>query len=213
MPSRTRADVVYELAANASYLECDRQVLVAELLLFFAHFGMRVPQVAAILREEKITTHPDGSETISRETFAAAFAPFYVYVFAQLIDLYRNARLSTRYTLNELLVRHDRADYTRRANACPFSPGAAAAPGEADEALSHLRVAALGAGKAPSAIWTSKRSLLSAPQRSTSRSTGGAPSFISHQAALRVTDVQIRMDTWASDRHLEQAQARVKTPS
>ena len=56
---------------------------------------MRVPQVAAILRT-KITRHPDGSETVSRDVFFDAFEVFWTYVFAQLLELYRAATLSTR---------------------------------------------------------------------------------------------------------------------
>ncbi|KAH8044273.1 hypothetical protein JL720_17129 [Aureococcus anophagefferens] len=145
------ADVVYELAASQSYLECDRGVNGAELLLFFAHFGMRVPQVAAILRT-KITRHPDGSETVSRGAFFDAEV-FWTYVFAQLLELYRAATLSTRHTLNELLARHD-----RRSDGCPFK--AAPSPRDADAAVARL--AASPPGGAASAVWASKRSLLRA---------------------------------------------------
>ncbi|KAH8096567.1 hypothetical protein JL720_3946 [Aureococcus anophagefferens] len=162
---RTRADVVYELAASQSYLECDRDVNGAELLLFFAHFGMRVPQVAAILRT-KITRHPDGSETVSRDVFFDAFEVFWTYVFAQLLELYRAATLSTRHTLNELLARHD-----RRSDGCPFK----AAPSPRDATPSR-RGRRRRAGAA-SAVWASKRSLLSARAASPA-SSAAAPSFV-----------------------------------
>ncbi|KAH8056681.1 hypothetical protein JL721_9964 [Aureococcus anophagefferens] len=168
------------LRAADSYLECDRDVNGAELLLFFAHFGMRVPQVAAILRT-KITRHPDGSETVSRDVFFDAFEVFWTYVFAQLLELYRAATLSTRHTLNELLARHD-----RRSDGCPFK--AAPSPRDADAAVARL--AASPPAGAASAVWASKRSLLSARAASPA-SSAAAPSFVDPRAALRVANVQI----------------------
>ena len=191
---RTRADVVYELAASQSYLECDRDVNGAELLLFFAHFGMRVPQVAAILRT-KITRHPDGSETVSRDVFFDAFEVFWTYVFAQLLELYRAATLSTRHTLNELLARHDRRS---DGGGCPFK--AAPSPRDADAAVARL--AASPPAGAACAVWASKRSLLSARAASPA-SSAAAPSFVDPRAALRVANVQIHMDSWVSARHLD----------
>ena len=114
--------------------------------------------------------------------------------FAQLLELYRAATLSTRHTLNELLARHDR----RSDGGCPFK--AAASPRDADAAVARL--AASPPAGAASAVWASKRSLLSARAASPA-SSAAAPSFVDPRAALRVANLQIHMDSWVSARHLD----------
>ncbi|KAH8043988.1 hypothetical protein JL720_17246 [Aureococcus anophagefferens] len=115
---------------------------------------------------------------------------FWTYVFAQLLELYRAATLSTRHTLNELLARHD-----RRSDGCPSRRHRARAAPRA------ARLAASPPGAA-SAVWASKRSLLSARAASPA-SSAAAPSFVDPRAALRVANVQIHMDSWVSARHLD----------
>merc|ERR1711957_150322 len=114
VPDEFQANVVFGMIDNNN----SEQISVKELSKFLIHFGVNIDAREAMIRQYRETSG-DQDKEISKDEFRIWFAPFWKYLFPEMLSLPQFVRTGTRYRF-EKLAEKVVEDCDESRGSCPF---------------------------------------------------------------------------------------------